>query len=406
MPSDSRSLEELRIDRRARNSGGVPVFVWVAIVVLLAGAAGAWRWMRAPRAVEVKTTVVEEPKTAGPGGGAVLNASGYVVARRRATVSSKITGRVIDVLVEEGKPVRKNQVLARLDPTTYEKALALVEAELEATRRAVAENRVRLEQARLTLQRNKALRAEGIVNQADLDSADTEVRALEARLALSEEQVRVSERQVALRQNDVADTVILAPFDGVAISKDAQPGEMISPVSAGGGFTRTGICSIVDMSSLEIEVDVNESYINRVSPAQRVEAVLDAYPEWRIPGRVIITVPTADRQKATVLVRIAFDKLDPRILPDMGIKVAFLGAETPAAVAATPVTIAKSALRTEAGSQVVYVVTGDNRVERRAIRVGPVRNDRVEVISGLTPGERLVLEPPAVLKDGDRVVVK
>ena len=406
MPSDSRSLEELRIDRRARNSGGVPVFVWVAIVVLLAGAAGAWRWMRAPRAVEVKTTVVEEPRTAGPGDGAVLNASGYVVARRRATVSSKITGRVIDVLVEEGKPVRKNQVLARLDPTTYEKALALVEAELEATRRAVAENRVRLEQARLTLQRNKALRAEGIVNQADLDSADTEVRALEARLAVSEEQVRVSERQVAVRQNDVADTVILAPFDGVAISKDAQPGEMITPVSAGGGFTRTGICSIVDMSSLEIEVDVNESYINRVSPAQRVEAVLDAYPEWRIPGRVIITVPTADRQKATVLVRIAFDKLDPRILPDMGIKVAFLGAETPAAVAATPVTIAKSALRTEAGSQVVYVVTGDNRVERRAIRVGPVRNDRVEVISGLTPGERLVLEPPAVLKDGDRVVVK
>jgi len=406
MPSDSRSLEELRIDRNARNSGGVPVFVWVAIVVLLAGAAGAWRWMRAPRAVEVKTTVVEEPRTAGPGDGAVLNASGYVVARRRATVSSKITGRVIDVLVEEGKPVRKNQVLARLDPTTYEKALALVEAELEATRRAVAENRVRLEQARLTLQRNKALRAEGIVNQADLDSADTEVRALEARLALSEEQVRVSERQVALRQNDVTDTVILAPFDGVAISKDAQPGEMISPVSAGGGFTRTGICSIVDMSSLEIEVDVNESYINRVSPAQRVEAVLDAYPEWRIPGRVIITVPTADRQKATVLVRIAFDKLDPRILPDMGIKVAFLGAETPAAAAATPVTIAKSALRTEAGSQVVYVVTGDNRVERRAIRVGPVRNDRVEVISGLTPGERLVLEPPAVLKDGDRVVVK
>jgi len=406
MPSDSRSLEELRIDRNARNSGGVPVFAWVAIVVLLAGAAGAWRWMRAPRAVEVKTTVVEEPRTAGPGDGAVLNASGYVVARRRATVSSKITGRVIDVLVEEGKPVRKNQVLARLDPTTYEKALALVEAELEATRRAVAENRVRLEQARLTLQRNKALRAEGIVNQADLDSADTEVRALEARLALSEEQVRVSERQVALRQNDVTDTVILAPFDGVAISKDAQPGEMISPVSAGGGFTRTGICSIVDMSSLEIEVDVNESYINRVSPAQRVEAVLDAYPEWRIPGRVIITVPTADRQKATVLVRIAFDKLDPRILPDMGIKVAFLGAETPAAAAATPVTIAKSALRTEAGSQVVYVVTGDNRVERRAIRVGPVRNDRVEVISGLTPGERLVLEPPAVLKDGDRVVVK
>jgi RND family efflux transporter MFP subunit len=421
MASDTRSLEELRIDRSARGSGGLPVWAWVVILVLVAGASAGWFWSRAPRAIEVKATVVEQAKAAGPGGGAVLNASGYVVARRRATVSSKITGRVIEVSVEEGKPVRKNQVLARLDPTTYEKALALVEAELQATRRAVAENRVRLEQARLTLQRNRSLRADGIVNQADLDSAETEVRALEARLALSEEQVLVSERSVAVRQNDVADTVIVAPFDGVAISKDAQPGEMISPVSAGGGFTRTGICSIVDMSSLEVEVDVNESYINRVTPAQRVEAVLDAYPDWRIPGKVITMVPTADRQKATVLVRIAFDpstgsgssdaasrgaKLDPRILPDMGVKVAFLGAETPAAAAAAPVTIARNALRTDGGSQVVYVITGNSRVERRALRVGPAKDDRIEVVSGLSPGEKIVLDPPAALKDGDRVVVK
>jgi RND family efflux transporter MFP subunit len=406
MPSDSRSLDDLRIDRSAREPRGVPIGVWVALIVLVIAGAGAWIWMRAPRAVEVRAAVVEEPATGAAGGAAVLNASGYVVARRRATVSSKITGRVVEVLVEEGKPVRKNQVLARLDPTTYEKALSLAQAELDATRGAVAENRVRLDLARLTLQRNKALRTDGIVNQSDLDSADTEVRALEARLALSEEQVRVSERQVALRQNDVADTVILAPFDGVAISKDAQPGEMISPVSAGGGFTRTGICSLVDMSSLEVEVDVNESYINRVSPAQRVEAVLDAYPDWRIPGKVITVVPTADRQKATVLVRIAFDKLDPRILPDMGIKVAFLGAETPAAAAAPPMTIPRAALRTEGGSQVVLVVAGDGRVERRALRVGPARDDRVEVVSGLSAGERIVLDPPAGLKDGDRVVVK
>jgi len=406
MASDARSLEELRIDHNARGSGGIPAWVWVVVLVLVAGGTGAWFWARAPRAIEVKAAIVEQPKTAGPGGAAVLNASGYVVARRRATVSSKITGRVIEVLVEEGKPIHKGQVLARLDPTTYEKGLALAQAELEATRRAVAENRVRLEQARLTLDRNRKLRADGIVNQADLDSAETEVRALEARLALSEEQVNVSERQVAMRQNDVTDTVILAPFSGVAISKDAQPGEMISPVSAGGGFTRTGICSIVDMSSLEIEVDVNESYINRVSPAQRVEAVLDAYPDWRIPGRVITMVPTADRQKATVLVRIAFDALDPRILPDMGIKVAFLGAGTPEAVAAAPVTIGRNALRTEGGSQVVFVVTGDGRVERRALRVGATKDDRIEVVSGLAAGEKIVTDPPPALKDGDRVVVK
>jgi RND family efflux transporter MFP subunit len=421
MPSDARSLEELRIDHKARGSGGVPVWAWVALFVLVAAGAAAWFWMRAPRAIEVKVATVEQPKATAAGGPAVLNASGYVVARRRATVSSRITGRVIEVLVEEGKPVQKDQVLARLDPTTAEKGLALAQAELEATRLGVAENKVRLELARLNLQRQRSLRADGIVNQADLDSAETEVRAIEARLALWNEQVRVAERQVAVRQNDVNDTVIVAPFSGVAISKDAQPGEMISPVSAGGGFTRTGICTIVDMTSLEIEVDVNESYINRVSPAQRIEATLDAYPDWRIPGKVITTVPTADRQKATVLVRIAFDpstgsgspragsrgdSLDPRILPDMGIKVAFLGAETPAAVAATPVTIAKSAVRTDAGSQVVFVLAADGRVERRALRLGPAKDDRIEVVSGLTPGEKIVLEPPAALKDGDRVTVR
>jgi HlyD family secretion protein len=406
MPSDTRSLEELRIDHRAKDPGRVPTFAWIAIAVVVVGAAVAWGILtRGPRAVEVKAAVVEEPRAAG-GGSTVLNASGYVTARRRATVSSKVTGRVVEVLVEEGKPVHKGQVLARLDPTTPEKALALAQAELEATRRGVAENTVRLEQARLNQQRYRQLRADGIANQADLDNADTEVRALEARLALWEEQVRVSERQVALRQNDVTDTVILAPFSGIAISKDAQPGEMISPVSAGGGFTRTGICTVVDMSSLEIEVEVNESYINRVTPAQRVEATLDAYPEWKIPAKVITVVPTADRQKATVLVRIAFDKLDARMLPDMGVKVAFQGSETAAPAAALPVTIPKAALRTDGGSQVVFVVTGDGRLERRALRVGTAKDDRVEVVSGLTPGERIVIEGPVGLKDGDRVVIR
>jgi RND family efflux transporter MFP subunit len=406
MSSDPRALEDLRISHSARGSGSVPVWAWALIVVLVAAGVVAWWWARAPRAIEVRTAVVEQPTAAGPGGGAVLNASGYVVARRRATVSSKITGRVIDVRVEEGMPVRKGQVLARLDPATYEKALALAEAELEASRRGVAENRARLDLARLTAQRFKSLRADGIAVQADLDNAETEVRALDARLALSEEQVRVAERQVAIRQNDVADTVILAPFDGVAISKDAQPGEMISPVSAGGGFTRTGICSLVDMSSLEIEVDVNESYINRVSPGQRITAVLDAYPDWQIPGKVITMVPTADRQKATVLVRIAFDRLDPRMLPDMGIKVAFLGTETAATKSEPPVTIPNTAMRTDGGSRVVFVVSGGDRVERRALRLGATREDRVEVTSGLAPGERIVLDPPAALKDGARIVVR
>jgi len=435
MASDSRSVHELRIDSRAKDPGRVPWFVWLLIAALAVGAIAVWFWARSPRTIEVKTVLLQEER-ADPGGGAVLNASGYVTARRRATVSSKVTGRVVEVLVEEGMAVRKGQVLARLDRTTAERGLSLSEAELQASKRAVAENRVRLELARLTLKRNQELRAEGVTNQADLDAADTEVKALEARLALSEEQVRVAERQVALRENDVADTVISAPFDGVAISKDAQPGEMISPVSAGGGFTRTGICTIVDMSSLEIEVDVNESYINRVTPGQHVEATLDAYPDWRIPAKVITMVPTADRQKATVLVRIAFDpsanpgssrsldgararpesaegratskgdKLDPRILPDMGVKVAFLGATTDRPAAAPPLTVPSVAVHTDGGSQVLFVVAGDGRTERRAVRLGATKNDRVELLSGVSAGERVVVESSAPLKDGDRVVVR
>ena len=228
------------------------------------------------------------------------------------------------MLVEEGMAVKAGQVLARLDDTTLRRYLELAEAELGASRRTAAETEVRLKEARQTLDRARALVKDGISGQADLDKAVAEADALSARLELTREQVTVAERQVAVRRTDLDDTVIRAPFAGIAISKDAQPGEMVSPVSAGGGFTRTGISTIVDMSSLEIEVDVNESFINRVTPGQKVEATLDAYPDWKVPSHVITIVPTADRQKATVLVRIGFEQLDPRILPDMGVKVAFL----------------------------------------------------------------------------------
>jgi RND family efflux transporter MFP subunit len=411
MPSDTHALEQLKIDKHAKDQGRIPGFVWLLVLLVAGAAALAWWWPWWPRAAgatEVTVAAVEEDRSE-PAGGTVLNASGYVTARRRATVSSKVTGRVVEVLVEEGKPVRKGQVLARLDSTTAERYLSLAEAELQATRRAAAETEVRLDQARLTLKRTEQLRTDGIANQADFDAARSEVHALEARLALSEEQVRVSERQVAVRQNDIADTTITAPFDGVAISKDAQPGEMISPVSAGGGFTRTGICTVVDMTSLEIEVDVNESYIHRVTPGQRVEATLDAYPEWKIPAKVITMVPTADRQKATVLVRIAFDSLDARILPDMGVKVAFFGAEaaTPVAPAAGPaLRLPKGALRTEASATLVWVVGSDGRLERRAVRAGAVKDDRVVVESGVTAGERVVVTSSGPLTAGARVTVK
>jgi RND family efflux transporter MFP subunit len=274
-------------------------------------------------------------------------------------------------------------------------------------RSGVQENRVRLAEAKVTLGRLASLLKEGFVGQAEVDAAKAQVDSAAARIAALEEQVAVADRQVDLAKADLDNTIIRAPFSGVAISKDAQPGEMVSPVSAGGGFTRTGICTIVDMRSLEIEVDVNENYIGRVKPAQRVSATLDAYPEWQIPASVITTVPTADRQKATVLVRIAFDQLDPRILPDMGVKVRFLrdaGAE--AAPSAAPVALVpKAAVATIDGQTYVFVVTGDT-VDRRAVRVGGTDGDRVEILAGVRSGERVVVSPPPSLAGGQQISVR
>jgi RND family efflux transporter MFP subunit len=404
------SLSDLRIDDHARYGGSGRLGIWLLVSILVvAAAAAAWFWFRAPRAVPVGVaTVVEAPANPSGAGPVLLNASGYVTARRRATVSSKMTGKVVEVLVEEGMAVKADQVLARLDDTTLRRYLELAEAELAASRRVAAETEVRLKDARQTLARASSLVRDGIAGQAELDRAEAEVDALKARLDLTREQVTVAERQVALRQSDLSDTVIRAPFSGVALSKDAQPGEMVSPVSAGGGFTRTGISTIVDMASLEIEVDVNESFINRVRPGQQVEATLDAYPDWKIPSHVITIVPTADRQRATVLVRIGFEQLDPRILPDMGVKVAFLGTAEPAAGAspARPkLSIPKAAVRTDQGQSIVFVVAGD-RVERRAVRTGDAAGDQVEIVSGLTAGERVVAEGPPDLADGRAVIVR
>jgi RND family efflux transporter MFP subunit len=249
---------------------------------------------------------------------------------------------------------------------------------------------------------------EKVVGKAEVDDAQADVESLKARIAVAHQQIQVADAQVRARQTDLTDMVVRAPFDGIAISKDAQPGEMISPVSAGGGFTRTGICTIVDMSSLEIEVDVSETYINRVHPSQRVEAVLDAYTDWRIPAHVITTIPSADRQKATVKVRIGFDKLDPRILPDMGVKVSLLKDAEPAGAASAAVprmAVPKAAVRTMDGRTVVFVTNGD-RVERRAVSVGDENGGQVDVLSGLRAGEHVVLDAPATMKDGDKIKVQ
>src|SRR5687768_7258588 len=323
MPELKDDLASLRLDREPDSHVSRRWIGWVVLAIfVLAAGAGGWWWLNRERAIEVEIAAVSSRQVGAQA--AVLNATGYVTARRRATVSSKITGKVVEVNIEEGMAVSEGQVLARLDAETQRAAVALAEAQAEAARRSVNESEVRLNEARINLARVTKLVGVGYSTAAEVDTARAAVDSLEARIRASREQVRVAERQIALERTNLDRTVIRAPFAGVVISKDAQPGEMVSPVSAGGGFTRTGIGTIVDMASLEIEVDVNESYINRVKPDQAVTAVLDAYPDWQIPGRVITTIPSADRQKATVLVRIAFMQLDPRILPDMGVKVTFL----------------------------------------------------------------------------------
>jgi RND family efflux transporter MFP subunit len=404
MPLDKAALDSLRLERepdagKYHERGGSRRWRWIvaagALVVL---ALLAWRSFTG--AVPVETVTVEAPAE----NGAVLNASGYVVARRLATVSSKVTGRVSEVLFEEGAEVEAGQVLARLDRSTVQAEYGVAASGLEAARRNLREIEVRLADARRTLERNRSLVERRLVAQSVLDTSEAEVGALAARLAAARADVGVADAQVALSRQALADLEIRAPFKGVVISKDAQPGEMVSPISAGGGYTRTGIATLVDMDSREVEIDVNEAYINRVSAGQRAECVLDAYPDWRIPAHVISIVPTADRQKATVRVRIGLDRLDPRILPDMGVKVSFL--EDAAAGSSTPrVRVPANAIDTDDAGAYVWVVR-DGKVERRAVQAAESEGDQVEVAKGLEGGETLVVEAPARLRDGNAVELK
>ncbi len=397
-------LSALRIADGARTGDGGGRFwrtvaVVTGVVVIVAGAAAALVGRRA--VVEVATA-----RAAGEGGSAaLLNASGYVTPRRRATVAAKITARVVEVAIDEGMEVREGQVLARLDDSDAQRRLLAARTARDATAAAIANLEVNLANAQRELKRQQDLETDGVASVQALDLARTAADSLRAQVAAAREQVRAADAQIAVAQQDVDNCTVRAPFAGVVVSKDAQVGEMVSPVSAGGGYTRTGIATIVDMSSIETEVDVNESYIARVVPGQRVEAVLDAYPEWRIPSTVRTVIPTADRQKATVKVRISFDKLDPRILPDMGVKVSFLADERRDGQAAPKALVPLSALRQSEGRQVVFVERA-GVLERRAVTAGATRGTDVEVIAGVSPGDRVVVVGPESLREGQRVKVK
>ncbi len=403
-PAKPPDLSDLRIDERAR--GGAGGFKWLRW--LAAGLGGIFLLGAAVFTLKGKAPVVEVTTAHASQAGrpALLNASGYVTPRRRATIAAKITGLVKEVFADEGMRVEPGQILATLDDSDARARLISTRADREAIAATLGDLRVNLANAERDRRRAEDLWRDGGISEQALDQARTAVDSLRARIALGEEQVRAAEAKIRVAQEDLDNTIIRAPFAGIVVSKDAQRGEMVSPISAGGGFTRTGIATIVDMTSLEIEVDVNESYIARVRPGQAVTAVLDAYPDWQIPAKVRTVIPTADRQKATVKVRLAFDRLDPRILPDMGVKVTFFGDEpSTQAAGATRLLVPRAAIREEGGSQVVFVYR-DGRVERRAVRLGQARGNDQEVIAGLSDGEQVVVKGLEGLRDGLRVQLK
>ena len=398
MSRDSQSdkkalLNELRIDRSAAPLSTVRPLKWFLLIALAGGAAFVLWFFEFPgeeAPLAVSTAVAQAAPGAGP---SVLDATGYVVARRQATVSSKATGKVVEVLIEEGVVVEEGQLLARLDDSIPRAQLELARSQSEAARRYLDELDVQLRQARLDLRRTEELAERQLASQADLDRNALTVEGLIARLESGRQDIVVAERSAAVQRRIVDDMQIRAPFAGIVIAKAAQPGEMISPVSAGGGFTRTGICTIVDMDSLEVEVDVNESYINRVYSGQPVRVALNAYPDDGFAARVIAIIPAADRNKATVRVRIGFIERDERVLPDMGVRVAFLEQKSATRPVQKPRGVlvpSGSVARDEQGEFVMVVEDGG--VARRSVVPGSRQGGRVQVLAGLRNGEQVVAQ--------------
>jgi RND family efflux transporter MFP subunit len=333
-------LNQLRIDRgeeytETPGRSRLPLFVGIGLISGLIIAGLVW-WLafkkeQPPASESTVDTTTLAPRTATdttspvpPASSSALDASGYVVARRQATVSAKTTGRVIEVLIEEGQFVEKNQIIARLDDTNTGAVLDLNRAQFAQAQASLDAAKVALDDARRIFTRNEQQFAAKVISAQDFDNAQAAFNNIQSEYSVRLKALEVARTNLSVAQRDQDDTIVRAPFAGVVTVKAAQPGEIVSPISAGGGFTRTGIGTIVDMTSLEVEVDVNENFINRVRPGQQATIRLNAYPDWTIPAQVIAVIPTADRAKATVKVRVAFKERDERVLPEMGARVSFM----------------------------------------------------------------------------------
>lgn len=397
-------MAELRIDPEQRAGGPRRRGWWLALLAGIVAVSAAGMFVLYARAVVVEV-VAAQPFQSAPGRTVVLDATGYVTARRQATVSSKITGKLAEVLIEEGERVEEGQVLARLEGADEKAQLEYARAQVAAAKAQVGSLQAQLQQARRDLKRQQHLNKRHLTTQQAVEDARTQVESLTAQLQAQRAQIGVAEAQAHVARVNYDNTIIRAPFSGIVVAKTAQPGEIVSPVSAGGGFTRTGIGTIVDMDSLEVEVDVNEAYINRVVPHQPVEAVLDAYPDWKIPGEVIAIIPTADRSKATVRVRIGLKRKDPRIIPDMGVRVSFYEDKSGnAGSSPRGVLVPSTAVVERSGRSVVFVVDGGH-ARRRVVDAGQSYGDMRLIDGGLNAGDRVVKSPPLNLDDGDRITL-
>ena len=402
-------MKELRIDggqREADGGGGPPRWLWVVLgvlVVVALVAAGAW-WFLASRPVAVQTAIATSPAQGG-NGSAVLQATGYVTARRQATVSSQITGTLTAVLIEEGDHVQKGQVLARLDDNALRAAVNAAQANVQSQQAQITQAQAQLVQAQADEKRQSELAASGMVTKQSAEQALTTVALDAAQLDTRRREADSARAQLAQANVNLDYAVVRAPFSGVITDKAAQVGEIVSPLSAGGGFTRTGVGTIVDMDSLEVDVDVNEAYIGQVKADMPAEAVLDAYPDWKIPSHVIAIVPTADRGKATVKVRVALEQKDARLVPDIGVRVSFLAQKQAPAATAAPrgVLVPPQAIVERDGHAAVFVVRDGKALLRRVTPAAGDVGSMKLLPDSVDAGDRVILSPPATLADGAAV---
>ena len=406
MNSSSDLLKSLKIDRSAppppTSHKGLWIGLGVAAVVVL-GAGGAWLALGRDKGVEVQVADVVAIGNGGAASASVLDATGYVVARRMATVSAKVPGKVREVLIEEGQRVEPGQVIATLDPIDAEQQRTLSASQLQAARSQAAGVQAQLKEAEANAARLGALVGQKLVSRAQYEQAIATRDALRAQLATAQRNAQVAADGLRISAQGVDNTIVRAPFAGVVIAKAAQPGEIVSPMAAGGGFTRTGIGTIVDMDSLEVEVEVGEAFIGRVKPGMPTETVLNAYQDWKIPGKVIAIIPAADRGKATVKVRVGIDAKDARIVPDMGARVSFLEEAKPVQADVKPgVLVPAAAIVERDGKDVAFAIDGE-AVQQRTLKLGRTLGDDREVLEGLSGGDAVVLDPPEQLADGSRV---